>query len=71
MCLNLFVSDRVLLCFNTIIYYCLPPRSSCSNIKINVGSSSATVIGGSRHGVLVFLIYQIALFVIHTIFDVY
>jgi len=71
MSLSLFVSDRVLLCFNTIIYFCLPPRSSCTNIKINDGRSSATVIGGSRHGVLLSLIYQVTLFVIHLLFDVY
>jgi len=71
MSLSLFVSDRVLFCLNTIIYFCLPPRSRCTNIKINVGRSSATVIGVSRHRVLLFLINQIALFVIHIIFDVY
>jgi len=62
-----------LLCFNTIIYFCSPPRSSCrpTNIRINVSRSSATVIGSSRHGALLFLIYQIALSVIHIIFDVY
>jgi len=50
-----------------------PPRSSCrpTNIRINVSRSSATVIGSSRHGALLFLIYQIALSVIHIIFDVY